>query len=762
MSRLRRIALGLAALWTAAALHADPLEFKQELSAVDSRAGDRFGAAVAVGGNVIAIGAYLADANGKDSGAVYLFRKTESGAWVAFGSGRLAGAAGEWFGFDVAIDRDGKWLIVGAPSPGKGPGSVYLYSLEGGSAVPKDRFSASQFPSAEIGSSVAIDGVQVAAGARGADQRAGRVFLLSLSNDKLTSPQVLAAPQPRAGAELGQSVSLRDGTLAAGAPLPGADGKSPGAAYVSTPDNPSLRPLAVPNGLEAGAAFGYAVAVLKDGAVAVGAPLANGQAGAVYLSGPTVPGAGRDQLGVAVAADGERLLVGARGRDRSSGAAYLLNSSGALVQPPLTPVPPQKPGDELGFSLAIRGDVAVVGSFGKGVAYVFEPPPQESKVTVKLVAPAEVAEGAGSVAVKAVVTVTGSPLASNLVVQVATSTTGSDQALAGSDYIATSKALTFDGSILGTAQEQSVSIPILDDAVPEPDETFTVTLTAPGLTVEGSPASIRVVDCLALTLPGSLSLVEGGPAARFNVSLPRQPGADVTLHFEVAGDASVTLQPGDATFTTAHWERTRTVKVAATDDALCNPTPRSFALQVTAESTDPLFSCIVQTIPGTVANDADPCIAAEVSVSVCSDSEDTVLFEVVVENKGGVRLENLPGPELLATLPGELTVVTASANRGAATVDHVRNEVAWNGAIPVSSAAIIRILASLEPGVEAGQKVTFSVTHRYDEEPIEKELTVGEVEACPPPPPGPAPAAAAAPTRAPSGAHGSWRARPWP
>jgi hypothetical protein len=737
MSRFR-IACVLAALWIAGALHAAGLEFKQELAAGDSKAGDQFGAAVAVGDGVAAVGAYLADVDGKDSGAVYLFRKGTDGHWAR--SQRIGGAAGEWLGFDVAIDRGGQWLILGAPGPGRGPGTVYLYELVDGTAELRDTFSDPEARNGEIGSSVAIDGGWVAAGARGADQRAGRVYLLKIEGEKLTSQKMLAAPQPRAGTELGQSVSLREGMLAAGAPLPGSDGKSKGAAYASRLQGQSwtdLQPLLVPDGLAAGAAFGYAVAVLKDGAVAVGAPLAGGQAGAVYLyPGASLPGAGRDQLGVAMAADGDSILVGARGRDRSSGAAYLLNQSGSIVQT-LSPSPPQKPGDQLGFSLAIRGDVAVVGSFGKGVASVFEPPvPQVSTVKVKLAAPAEVAEGAGSVTVKAVVTVTGRPLAEDLVVQVAASTTGPDQAVAGSDYTAISRSLTFAKSLLGT-QEQPVSIPILDDAVPEPDETFTVTLSAPGLTVEGSPLKIKIKDdeCVGLSLPASLSLVEGEPGTRFNVSLPRQPAADVTLHFDLAGDVSVTAQPEEAFYAADRWDRSRTVNVAAEDDALCNETPRAFTITVTAESADPLFACIEQIIPGSVANDGDPCLAAEARASVCSDDADTVLFEVEIENTGGATLENLAGPEILQQLPDEVTVVTASADWGVATVDHVANEFAWNGAIPVGETATIQILASLEPGVAPGDIVDFGGTYRFegDTEDFAATFIAGDADTCPAP-----------------------------
>lgn len=757
MSRFRWIAPGLAALLTAAALHAAGAGFVQvdELKSSDTRAGDQFGAAVAVGDGVIAVGAYLADANGKDSGAVYLFKKATGGSWVSFGNGgRIARAAGEYFGFDVAIQ--GNRLVVGAPHPGSGTGAAYVYTFDATTGTVNPQPLVLTVPGArngdEVGSAVAIDGDRVAVGARGTNGRSGGVYLFSTAG----GPPMTLPVTPPPGVELGQSVALRGKKLVAGAPLSGRDG-SPGTVYVFGENGTvwsQLEPLRPPSGSSPGSAFGYSVAIDSlSGVVVVGAPLASfrgKEGGAVY----TFPGRRNDgetgaQLGVAVAADSGTIVVGARGADERQGAAYVY--TGDVLGAPSYPNQRHK-GAEFGFSAAIRNQTIVVGAFKEGAAYVFEPPPVDPhdwKVTMDLAESIEVTEGAGFVTVDVSVTVTGSALPEDLKVNISPSSAASDQAAAGSDYNPTVKSLTFSKS-LGT-KTKPVQIPIVDDDDPEPEETFTVTLTAANVaSVTPASASIKIKDddCVVLSLPDdSLSLVENGSAARFDVSLPRQPAADVTLKFKFDSDpedppgdrpdVKVTLQPEEWLYAVDHWHRSRTVSLKAEDDELCNDTSRSFKLEVTAESADPLFACIQQTISGTVESDDDPCLAAAASASVCSDSEDSVLIEVLIENTGGVRLENRPGPDLLFPLPDALTVVTASADRGAATVDYIQNEVGWSGGIPSDAEAIIRIVASLEAGVEPGDKVELSGTYSYDGGTAEftTDFTVSEVEPCPPPPP---------------------------
>ena len=324
-----------------------------------------FGSAVAVGEDgLIAVGDFRND-------AVYLFRLASG---VCRPLEPVRGDSGEWFGFDLAME--GGRLLVGAPKSG-GTGVAYLYDVGPNGAANRRQIRATGTgPGDEVGSSVAISGTTLAIGARGADDRRGRAYVGTES--ALTAVPTPSGLAPRA--ELGQSVALSGTTLVLGAPSPYRGSGSPGAVYVVEPGQDPVA-LPIPQGLEAEAAFGYAVAV-EEGTILVGAPLADAHgadAGAVFrYEGTDLKArlAGRhagDQLGVAVSLDSETSLslVGARYAVSRAGAAYLWGPDGSVRGL----LGSQPPGAQLGFSVALRGDIAVVGAFQEGstgAAYVLE------------------------------------------------------------------------------------------------------------------------------------------------------------------------------------------------------------------------------------------------------------------------------------------------------------------------------------------------------------------------------------------------------
>jgi hypothetical protein len=141
------------------------------------------------------------------------------------------------------------------------------------------------------------------------------------------------------------------------------------------------------------AQFGYAVAVVGSN-VLVGAPFDDGaatDAGAAYLfdgtSGALLqtfrspnPAAG-DWFGIAVAAVGENVLVGALGDDtgaRDAGAAYLFDGkTGALIRALQKPTPAEA--DWFGGAVVVAGESILVGAplddlgaVDAGAAYLFD------------------------------------------------------------------------------------------------------------------------------------------------------------------------------------------------------------------------------------------------------------------------------------------------------------------------------------------------------------------------------------------------------
>lgn len=707
-------------------------ELKEERLPVNGRPGDQLGASVAAGKDVIAVGAYLSDEGGKDSGSVYLLKRVPGGSWVLFS--QLNGAPGESFGFDVAINAEGTVLIVGAPNPGKGAGAVYAVDINTGG---RTALLQGEQKGDELGSSVAIDGNRVAAGARGADRRAGRAYALTLSGGRRT----IVSPHSQAGREFGQSVSLSGDILVVGEPLPGEDRRAPGAAYLfdlEAGGNPvELKPSPE---LAAGSAYGYAVAV-RNGRVLVGAPLSNSQAGAVFsfacgaaCAQKTLAfEAGRgDQLGVSVAIGGNTAVVGARGARSKAGAAFLHAAGSDSLGAALPHAP--TPGAEFGFAAAVHEDVIVVGAFkegGGGAAYVFEPEeeePEESQTITLSLSPAatRVREGVTALVDVMLSTSDGAPAAKHFSVTVSTQ---DGTASAPGDYMSASLTRglsedTMPGKIL------SFRIPTLGDAVLEPDETFQVVLASstPGVVVQG-PAEVTILDddCAQLIL-SPLSVVEGAAPILYNVHLPQASASPVTLIFTSSNSAvtvgpSVTFLPGD---------QDETVAISG-DDAICNEEPPSFTVNVTAVSDDPGFACIQGELTVTLTGNDDPCV--EIISSVCT-SGGTVLYTWQIANTGNVPLPGASGPEISKQLPEEMTVVAASADIGVATVDNVENKVAWNGSIPPNTTATIETLAALEPGVTPGTDLGFEAIYIYagGEIPFEVPFVVGEADTCPPPP----------------------------
>lgn len=140
------------------------------------------------------------------------------------------------------------------------------------------------------------------------------------------------------------------------------------------------------------------------------------------------------------------------------------------------------------------------------------------------------------------VTLTGAASTQTITVQYATATAS---ATAGSDYTATSGTLTFAPG----ETTKTISVPILGDTVPEPDETFTVTLSNPTNATLGTTQAIGVIqndDTACSPRPRvTQSLASGGGALNVTVSpTPQNDGAANTLQRIVFGtlqNATVTL-----------------------------------------------------------------------------------------------------------------------------------------------------------------------------------------------------------------------------
>jgi hypothetical protein len=216
-----------------------------------------------------------------------------------------------------------------------------------------------------------------------------------LSSTVLTK---LTASGARAFDELGLAVAVSGTTAVVAAPLDDTRGTDAGAAYVFVRGAGGWTQQAKLVAADAGAneGFGASVAIQGD-TILVGAifdDLGQSDAGAVYVftrSGAAwtqqakliaSDAAPDDQLGVSVALSGNTAVVGTTNDDdagdRSGGAYVFVRTGAAWSQQAKLTAADAAAADQMGISVAVDGDTAVVGSYGdddngrsSGSVYVF-------------------------------------------------------------------------------------------------------------------------------------------------------------------------------------------------------------------------------------------------------------------------------------------------------------------------------------------------------------------------------------------------------
>ena len=333
-------------------------------------AGDAFGAAVALVGDRVLVGAPGDDVRATDSGGAYLFDVASGAAMPVVPPGL---ASGDRFGASVAAL--GSDLLVGAP----GAAEVFLLSAGSGDVL-HTYTEPSETPQegTRFGFAVAALGSNVIVGAPATVAGAGHAFLLDGATGDLMLP--LLSPVDEPGDDFGWAVAAAGANILVGAP-----GSAQGSGKAFLFDGTTgvlLRTLQSPNG-SAGDRFGTALALTDDGGVIVGAPFAGGHGAAyafdlvtgvlrrTYQKDAPVP---QDRFGAATAAVGDRVLIGAPLDDSGSvdgGAAHLY--SGATLQAVFRK---RLPASEFAFSLDLDDDSVLIGApmaaRGRGAVHRFD------------------------------------------------------------------------------------------------------------------------------------------------------------------------------------------------------------------------------------------------------------------------------------------------------------------------------------------------------------------------------------------------------
>ena len=374
-----------------------------KLLASDGEDFDRLGVAVAISGNTALVAADRDDDRGSDAGAVYVF--VRSGAiWTQ--QAKLTagdGAANEAFGSSVALSGDTAVIgaIFDAEVGGSALGAAYVFVRSGTTWSQQAKLIAADGTSDDqFGTSVAISGDTAVIGAVNDNDRgdhSGSAYVFVRSGAAWSQQAKLLAADGVAFDSFGISVAAAGDTAVAGAF--GAGDRS-GAAYVFVRAGTTWTQQAklAAAGGTAGDQLGGAVALSGDTALigASGADDHGDDSGAAYVfvrGGATwtqqaqltaADGAGGDQLGGAVALDGDTALIGARfdgDLGAASGSAYVFGRSATTwsQQAKLT-ADDGAAVDFFGVSVALSGSSALIGAVGdddhgssSGAAYVFAP-----------------------------------------------------------------------------------------------------------------------------------------------------------------------------------------------------------------------------------------------------------------------------------------------------------------------------------------------------------------------------------------------------
>ncbi len=347
-------------------------------------ADEAFGTALSLSGDTAVVGSSSKDtAAGADAGSVHVFVRT-SDVWSEQAILTASdGAAGDLFGTSVAMS--GQTVLVGAPleglSPGVNTGSAYVFVRSGTSWSQEAKLVASDGAvDDKFGTSVALSGNTALVGApfddlpRGSD--AGSSYMFLRSGTSWSQQAKVIAADGETFDQFGSAVALDVNTALVGVPFSNngrTDNSRPGSAYVffrSGVNWTQQAKLVTSNGTYSGSS----VSLSGDTAI-LGAPNGTGQVFVFVRSGVTWSqqanltvsgGANFDAYGRSVAFSGNTILAGAPGDDTATGidvgmAQVHVYTTSWQTQVQL--IAQNSPlDDELGASVALNGDTALVGA----------------------------------------------------------------------------------------------------------------------------------------------------------------------------------------------------------------------------------------------------------------------------------------------------------------------------------------------------------------------------------------------------------------
>lgn len=677
---------------------------------------------VDISGDIAAVSAHFANVGiHAGAGKVYLFQRDLGGPnnW-----GLLkevispAPVLADRFGHAVAID--GNYLAVGAFRADDsflllGTGRVFIYERNTGGINNWGHVKSIDNPTPafadHFGWSVDISGDTVVAGANFAEQSGtldtGEAYVFrrdqgGAGNWGLVA--TLTAPLPAQNLSyFGRSVTISGDTVAVGARFRDVDSIDDGAVYVFERDLGGAEAWGLAASLDAddgslGDLFGFDVDLDGD-VLVVGADWADApqiDSGAAYIFERDAGGPGNwgqtrkltasdgglfDHFGRSVAVQGDVILVGAHldGPPLVSGSAYLFrrDQGGAdnWGEVERFVASDAAAADYFGYSLALDGDTFVVGAFGEsisGSAYVFGLDPRTDLSVSVASTPDPVAPG-GSVTYTVTVTNNGTDDAENVTV----GTVAGPDAGTGTTSVGCAEDPNGFGSCsLGTlAAGASVQFTLTRPVDAMAMGTLTLEATVTSSTVDPSPLNNIAVESTAVsgggggmadisllktdsadpiapgaTLTYSLAVLNNGPDDALNVvlvdTLPAGLSGAVTT-----GCAESPGGVGGCSLGTVEAGSSKSVTLTVTVDAVAGTTLNNTAT-VSSDTEDPNFANNTATESTTVgAGTADLVISMDDDVDPVN-AGDMLTYTVEVANLAG---DTATGVTVTLTLPGSVT-----------------------------------------------------------------------------------------------------------
>merc|ERR1712216_1119635 len=160
-----------------------------KLAAVDGAENDQFGWSVSVSGSTVVVGARLDDDDSlSNSGAAYVFEKSDVGEWVQTKLTADDAAQTDWFGVSVSVS--GSTVVVGAvyrdDDSSSNSGAAYVFEKSDNGTWVQTKLTADDAAADDIfGNSVSVSGSTVVVGAHfdddaGDNSGSGYIWMLSI------------------------------------------------------------------------------------------------------------------------------------------------------------------------------------------------------------------------------------------------------------------------------------------------------------------------------------------------------------------------------------------------------------------------------------------------------------------------------------------------------------------------------------------------------------------------------------------------------